>query len=140
MTETEFVEQVKQLGINSTEEQLSKLEKLYEIMIEENKVMNLTRIISKADVYLKHFYDSLTITKVCDLTGNLTLCDVGTGAGFPGLVLKPEAGIHYRIAENWSAGAEVAYMFMPQFCKLYDKGENFYGQFMTVSVAARYYF
>ena len=88
MTETEFVEQVKQLGINSTEEQLSKLEKLYEIMIEENKVMNLTRIISKADVYLKHFYDRLTITKVCDLTGNLTLCDVGTGAGFPGIPLK----------------------------------------------------
>ena len=50
--------------------------------------MNLTRIVSKDDVYLKHFYDSLTITKVCDLTGNLTLCDVGTGAGFPGLVLK----------------------------------------------------
>ena len=59
---------------------------------------------------------------------------------FPGLVLKPEAGIHYRIAENWSAGAEVGYMCMPQFCKLYDEGENFYGQFMTVSVAARYYF
>lgn len=88
MTEAEFVEQVRLLGINPTEEQLSKLEKLYEIMIEENKVMNLTRIVSKDDVYLKHFYDSLTITKVCDLTGNLTLCDVGTGAGFPGLVLK----------------------------------------------------
>ena len=88
MTEAEFVEQVRLLGINPTEEQLSKLEKLYEIMIEENKVMNLTRIVSKDDVYLKHFYDSLTLTKVCDLTGNLTLCDVGTGAGFPGLVLK----------------------------------------------------
>lgn len=88
MTETEFVEQVKLLGINPTEEQLSKLEKLYEIMIEENKIMNLTRIVSKDDVYLKHFYDSLTITKVCNLTGNLTLCDVGSGAGFPGLVLK----------------------------------------------------
>ena len=63
MTEAEFVEQVRLLGINPTEEQLSKLEKLYEIMIEENKVMNLTRIVSKDDVYLKHFYDSLTITK-----------------------------------------------------------------------------
>ena len=55
MTEAEFVEQVRLLGINPTEEQLSKLEKLYEIMIEENKVMNLTRIVSKDDVYLKHF-------------------------------------------------------------------------------------
>ena len=55
MTEAEFVEQVRLLGINPTEKQLSKLEKLYEIMIEENKVMNLTRIVSKDDVYLKHF-------------------------------------------------------------------------------------
>ena len=87
MTEAEFVEQVKLLGINPTEEQLSKLEELYEIMIEENKVMNLTRIVSKDDVYLKHFYDSLTLIKAVKLN-NQTLLDVGTGAGFPGLVLK----------------------------------------------------
>lgn len=54
----------------------------------------------KNEVYLKHFYDSLTITKVCDLTGNLTLCDVGTGAGFPGLVLKifyPKDALQKRV-------------------------------------------
>ena len=50
--------------------------------------MNLTRITEKEDVYLKHFYDSLTLVKVIDLTKNLTLCDVGSGAGFPGIVLK----------------------------------------------------
>ena len=50
--------------------------------------MNLTRIIEKEDVYLKHFYDSLTLSKVIDLNQDLTLCDVGSGAGFPGIVLK----------------------------------------------------
>ena len=88
MTETEFIEQVKKLGLSPTDNQLKKLNQLYEIMIEENKVMNLTRIVEKEDVYLKHFYDSLTITKVCDFSKIETLCDVGTGAGFPGLVLK----------------------------------------------------
>ena len=87
MTETEFIEQVKKLGLSPTDNQLKKLNQLYEIMIEENKVMNLTRIVEKEDVYLKHFYDSLTITKVCDFSKIETLCDVGTGAGFPGLVL-----------------------------------------------------
>ena len=50
--------------------------------------MNLTRITEKDDVYLKHFYDSLTLAKVYDLSKANTLCDIGTGAGFPGLVLK----------------------------------------------------
>lgn len=88
MTEAEFIEQIKKLGLFPTKEQLKKLNQLYEIMIEENKVMNLTRIVEKDDVYLKHFYDSLTIVKVCDFSKIETLCDVGTGAGFPGLVLK----------------------------------------------------
>lgn len=50
--------------------------------------MNLTGITIKEEVYLKHFYDSLTIAKVIDLNQYDTLCDVGTGAGFPGLVIK----------------------------------------------------
>lgn len=88
MTEAEFIEQIKKLGLFPTKEQLKKLNQLYEMMIEENKVVNLTRIVKKDDVYLKHFYDSLTIVKVCDFSKIETLCDVGTGAGFPGLVLK----------------------------------------------------
>ena len=57
-------------------------------MIEWNEKINLTRITSKEEVYLKHFYDSLTISKVINLKNSKTLCDVGTGAGFPGIVLK----------------------------------------------------
>ena len=48
----------------------------------------IVRITEKEDVFLKHFYDSLTIIKVVNLNEQSTLCDVGTGAGFPGIVLK----------------------------------------------------
>ena len=53
---------------------------------EENKKYNLTRIITKEEVYLKHFYDSLTITKIINIKDQ-SICDLGSGAGFPGLVL-----------------------------------------------------
>ena len=83
-----FIEETNKLGINLSEEQLNKLNKFYELLISWNQKMNLTRITEKEEVYLKHFYDSLTLSKVIDLTENLTLCDVGSGAGFPGIVLK----------------------------------------------------
>ena len=83
-----FIEELKKINIEITEEQLQKLNKFYELLIEWNEKINLTRIIEKEEVYLKHFYDSLTITKVVDLTKVETLCDIGTGAGFPGVVLK----------------------------------------------------
>lgn len=88
MTREEFILATKELGIELDESKLNKLERFYEILIKENKVMNLTRITEKEEVYLKHFYDSLTLVKVINLNENLTLCDVGTGAGFPGIVLK----------------------------------------------------
>ena len=83
-----FIEETEKLGIKITEEKLSKLEKFYELLISWNEKMNLTRIIEKEEVYLKHFYDSLTLIKAIDLKQELTLCDVGSGAGFPGIVLK----------------------------------------------------
>ena len=84
----EFIIEVEKLGIDLTEEQLKKLEHFYELLISWNEKMNLTRITEKEEVYLKHFYDSLTLTKVVDLKDVETLCDVGSGAGFPGIVLK----------------------------------------------------
>lgn len=88
MTLNKFIEELKKLNIELTEQQLEQLNKYYELLLEYNKVMNLTGITELEQVYLKHFYDSLTIQKVIDLTKEETLCDVGTGAGFPGLVLK----------------------------------------------------
>ena len=88
MNKEEFIKQVSELDIELTEEQMSKLDKFYNLLIEWNEKINLTRITEEQDVYLKHFYDSLTIAKVIDLSTKSTLCDVGTGAGFPGIVLK----------------------------------------------------
>ena len=83
-----FKEELKKIGIALTNKQEKQLERYYEMIVETNRITNLTRIVKKEDVYLKHFYDSLTIVKVIDLNQDLTLIDIGTGAGFPGLVLK----------------------------------------------------
>lgn len=88
MTLSEFQDELLKLNIKLKDSQKEALEKYYELLIEYNKIMNLTRITSKEDVYLKHFYDSLTIVKAIDLNTVDNLCDIGTGAGFPGLVLK----------------------------------------------------
>lgn len=88
MNKEEFINNLKELNIYLTEKQYVQLNKFYELLIEWNNKINLTRITEKEEVYLKHFYDSLTITKVIDLNEVNTLCDVGTGAGFPGIVLK----------------------------------------------------
>lgn len=88
MNKKEFIQEINKLGIQLTNEQLHQLDKYYQLLIEWNKVMNLTGITEEKEVYLKHFYDSLTIAKVIDLTKEKSLCDVGSGAGFPGMVLK----------------------------------------------------
>lgn len=83
-----FINSLKELNIEVTEEKINKLDKFYELLIDWNNKINLTRIVEKEEVYLKHFYDSLTIVKEVNLNEINTLCDVGTGAGFPGIVLK----------------------------------------------------
>ena len=88
MTEEIFVNYLKELNIEITPEKLEQLNKYYILLIDWNEKINLTSITKKEDVYLKHFYDSLTLNKSIDLNSVSTLCDIGTGAGFPGLVLK----------------------------------------------------
>jgi len=88
MNKEEFIEEVRKLEIELDNDKLIKLDKFYNLLIEWNEKINLTTITKKEDVYLKHFYDSLTLIKGIDLTKELSLCDVGTGAGFPGIVLK----------------------------------------------------
>jgi len=87
MNKEEFIKELQKLNINITQEQLNNLETYYNLLVNENKKYNLTTITEKKDVYLKHFYDSLTIVKSVKLS-NQFLCDIGTGAGFPGIVLK----------------------------------------------------
>ena len=88
MNDKEFKEELSKLGIVLTSTQENQLEMYYNLLIEWNNKMNLTGITERNSVYLKHFYDCITLIKAIDLTKNLKIVDVGTGAGFPGLVLK----------------------------------------------------
>lgn len=77
-----------ELGIELSEEQIQQFKTYYEMLIEKNKVMNLTAITEKDEVIDKHFIDSLTLVKAgFDFQGK-KLLDMGTGAGFPGIPLK----------------------------------------------------
>ena len=77
-----------ELGIKQDQNQLERFHKFYQLLIEWNKVMNLTGITEYEDVVEKHFVDSLSIIKAIDLSRIHTVIDVGTGAGFPGIPLK----------------------------------------------------
>ena len=87
MNKEEFIKEIKKIGIEPNEIELNQLERYYKLLIEENKKYNLTAITEENAVYLKHFYDSLTIIKSIKLD-NQYILDIGTGAGFPGIVLK----------------------------------------------------
>ena len=87
MNKETFIKELNHIGINIDEEKLNQLETYYDMLIEYNNHTNLTRITEKEEVYLKHFYDSLTLIKAIKLDSQ-SILDVGTGAGFPGLVLK----------------------------------------------------
>ncbi|HOB26345.1 MAG TPA: 16S rRNA (guanine(527)-N(7))-methyltransferase RsmG [Bacilli bacterium] len=88
MNKEDFIKELAKLNIKLSDEQLNKLENYANFLIEYNKHTNLTTITDINDIYLKHFYDSLTIVKATDFTRVNTLIDVGSGAGFPGLVIK----------------------------------------------------
>jgi 16S rRNA (guanine527-N7)-methyltransferase len=91
MTESikqDFIKNAEEIGISIDERMLSSFDIYYKNLLEWNAVMNLTAITEEKDVYEKHFLDSLTITKIVSretLDRGLTLLDMGTGAGFPGL-------------------------------------------------------
>ncbi|MEE1086316.1 MAG: 16S rRNA (guanine(527)-N(7))-methyltransferase RsmG [Schaedlerella sp.] len=83
-----FIRQIKELEIELNDAQLQQFEKYYELLVEWNKVMNLTAITEYEEVYEKHFLDSLAIVKVEDMSKVESIIDIGTGAGFPGIPLK----------------------------------------------------
>ena len=74
--------------MNLIEMNKEKFDLYYDFLIEENKKYNLTAITDKEEVYIKHFIDSLLMDKVFDLSKEIKICDVGSGAGFPGIPLK----------------------------------------------------
>lgn len=88
MNQNEFIDNLKEMNIILSDIQQNQLNIYYNLLVDWNTRMNLTGITEEKQVYLKHFYDSLTISKAIDLSKEMSLCDVGTGAGFPGMVLK----------------------------------------------------
>ncbi len=89
MNKDEFVNYLqKNLKLVVNNQQLDLLDKYYNLLINWNKKINLTAIVDKNKVYLKHFYDSLTLCHDIDMCNINYVVDVGSGAGFPGIVLK----------------------------------------------------
>ena len=84
----QFEKDLDTLGVSLTGKQIEQFLKYYELLIEKNKVINLTAIVEYEDVMKKHVVDSVSIVKAVDLSCSLSVIDVGTGAGFPGLALK----------------------------------------------------
>ncbi len=86
---TDFLEQIiGKMGIEFTGEQFDKIRKYHELMVETNKVMNLTSITEYNEAVIKHYADSLALLPLVNMGKYESMIDVGTGAGFPGLILK----------------------------------------------------
>lgn len=83
-----FEKKLSELGITLNEVQKRQFLQFYELLVEWNKVMNLTGITEYEEVNEKHFVDSLSIVKAIDMDSVETVIDIGTGAGFPGIPLK----------------------------------------------------
>lgn len=75
-------------GLTVTDEEYDMLQRYTDMLIEKNKVMNLTRIVTPEDISIKHVLDSMLIFKYADIPDNGRVVDVGTGAGLPGVVMK----------------------------------------------------
>lgn len=83
-----FTDGLAKYAITLSDEQKSQFIRYYEMLVEKNKVMNLTAITEFDEVIEKHFLDSLSLALELDLTKEISILDMGTGAGFPGIPLK----------------------------------------------------
>ncbi|PMC35540.1 16S rRNA (guanine(527)-N(7))-methyltransferase RsmG [Bacillus sp. UMB0899] len=75
-------------GIQLSQQQMDQFDKYYKLLVEWNQKMNLTSITEEKDVYLKHFYDSISAAFYFDFSKPLSICDVGAGAGFPSIPIN----------------------------------------------------
>lgn len=123
MNKEEFISEVEKLGIKLSEEQLNQFQIYCDFLLEKNKVVNLTAIKDEESVYLKHFYDCITIFKTKVIKTSSKVLDIGSGAGFPGIVMKIiEPSIDLTLLDSNNKKIE----FLKQLAdKLNIKGINF---------------
>lgn len=88
MNEQTFIDTLKESGITLTDKQIKQFGTYFEMLVEWNEKINLTAVTEKEEVYLKHFFDSVTPSFYIDFNEFETICDVGAGAGFPSIPLK----------------------------------------------------
>ncbi len=88
MTEQQFIQALEEKGISLSPWQIEQFSIYYKTLVEWNEKMNLTAITDQEEVYLKHFYDSISAAFFFDFTKVDSICDVGAGAGFPSIPLK----------------------------------------------------
>ena len=88
-----LVSDAEKLGISINDEQLSRFDLLSELLVDQNKTMNLTAITDPDGIAVKHFADSISVLSAADIPQGARILDVGTGAGFPGiplLIMRPD--------------------------------------------------
>lgn len=88
MNERDFLEALKAQGFELSEHQQWQFKRYFELLVEWNEKINLTAVIEQDEVYLKHFYDSVTPLFHVEIDEGGRLCDVGAGAGFPSIPMK----------------------------------------------------
>ncbi len=101
MSKKQFIPLLKERGITLSEKQEQQFDTYFQVLVEWNEKMNLTAITDEDEVYLKHFYDSISASFYYDFQPGQRLIDVGAGAGFPSIPLKilfPE--IHVSIVDS----------------------------------------
>lgn len=84
----QFVSELKKQSIQLSDRQLEQFDIYFKTLVEWNEKINLTALTAREDVYLKHFYDSISASFFNDFSKEISVCDVGAGAGFPSIPLK----------------------------------------------------
>jgi 16S rRNA (guanine527-N7)-methyltransferase len=105
-----FVNELKKIDIQLTDKQLSQFYQFYQLLVEKNKVMNLTRIVDEKDAIIKHFIDALSLSlAIDDCSKPLKVIDVGAGGGIPGVPLAI-AFPHWHVTMIDSVGKKMTFV------------------------------